>query len=417
MTRIRPSRIAELRSATTPVKAGGGLAQLWTLVVLAALMGFGSISTDLYLPALPIMAKALHTAGGTVEFTIGAYLIGFSLGQILWGAIGDRHGRRGPMAIGLLLFSIASIGCALSTDAWHMIAWRIVQALGACSGVVLARAMVRDLYAPGRAAQMLSTLITIMAVAPLVGPLVGGQILAIASWRAIFWVMAVIGVATLAALFTLPESLPIEGRTTGALTKAFASYGDVLRDRSVLINAGVGGFFYVGVYAYISGTPFVFITYFGVPAQLYGVLFGASILGIMAMNMVNVRLVARLGSRRLLRLGAFGASLAGVTAALIAFTGWGGLVGLIIPLLTYCAMSGLIVANSIAGALVAQPRRAGATSALVGALHYGVGIAGSGLVALLSDGTPRPLGLTMALGGLGCLAISRLASSPASPAT
>ena len=378
------------------------------MIVLSALMGFGSISTDLYLPALPIMAKALHTTGGTVEFTIGSYLIGFSLGQLLWGPVGDRYGRRGPMAVGLTLFALASIGCALSGDAWHMIAWRIVQALGACSGVVLARAMVRDLYPPDRAAQMLSTLITIMAVAPLVGPLVGGQVLAVASWRAIFWLMAIIGVATLAALFTLRESLPAEGRSTGSFSRAFAGYADVIKEPRVLINAAVGGLFYVGIYAYISGTPIVFIAYYGVPAQLYGFLFGASILGIMAMNMINVRLIPRLGGRSLLRLGAIGAGAAGSLAGLMAFTGWGGLAGLLIPLLAYCAMSGLIVANSIAGALSTQPTRAGATSALVGALHYGVGIAGSGLVALMSDGTPRPLGLIMMLGGLGCLAFSRV---------
>lgn len=354
------------------------------------------------------MAKALRTTGGTVEFTIGAYLIGFSLGQLLLGPIGDRYGRRGPMAIGLALFALASIGCALATDAGHMIAWRIVQALGACSGVVLARAMVRDLYPPGRAAQMLSTLITIMAIAPLAGPLVGGQILAVASWRVIFWVMAIIGLVTLAALFTLKESLPTVSRSTGSFATAFASYGGVIQDRHVLVNAAAGGLFYVGIYAYISGTPFVFITYYGVPTQLYGVLFGASIVGIMAMNMINVWLAPRLGSQRLLRLGAVGAALAGLASTLMAFTGWGGLVGLLVPLLAYCAMSGLIVANSVAGALTSQPTRAGSTSALVGALHYGVGIAGSGLVALFSDGTPRPLGTTMAIGGLGCLAIARL---------
>jgi DHA1 family bicyclomycin/chloramphenicol resistance-like MFS transporter len=405
MTQARPSHVS---GTVEQASTAGGVAQLWTLVVLSALMGFGSISTDLYLPALPIMAKALRTTGGTVEFTIGAYLIGFSLGQLLWGPIGDRYGRRYPMAIGLALFALASIGCALATDSGHMIAWRIVQALGACSGVVLARAMVRDLYPPGRAAQMLSTLITIMAIAPLAGPLVGGQILAIASWRVIFWVMAIMGLVTLAALFTLKESLPAVSRTSGSFSAAFASYGDLIRDRGVLVNAAVGGLFYVGIYAYISGTPFVFITYYGVPAQLYGVLFGASIVGIMAMNLINVRLVPRLGSQRLLRIGASGAGLAGLASAVMAFTGWGGLSGLLVPLLAYCAMSGLIVANSIAGALTSQPKRAGATSALVGALHYGVGIAGSGLVALFSDGTPRPLGATMAVGGLGCLAVARL---------
>jgi DHA1 family bicyclomycin/chloramphenicol resistance-like MFS transporter len=168
-----------------------------------------------------------------------------------------------------------------------------------------------------------------------------------------------------------------------------------------------GGLFYIGIYAYISGTPFVFIDFYKVPVQLYGFLFGASIIGIMAMNMVNVRMVPRLGSGSLLRMGALGVALTGAASATMTTTGFGGLTALIVPLLAYCAMSGLIVANSIASALSTQPARAGATSALVGALHYGIGIAGSGLVALLADGTPRPLGLTMAIGGLACFTLSR----------
>ena len=180
------------------------------LAVLSTLMGFASISTDLYLPAMPAMSRALSADAGTVEWTISGYLIGFSLGQLLWGPIGDRHGRRAPVAIGLLLFVIGSAGCALAGSAWAMIGWRVVQAVGACAGVVLARAMVRDLYESYRAAQMLSTLMTVMAIAPLLGPILGGQILAFAGWRAIFWTLVGIGLATLAALFTLPETLPRE---------------------------------------------------------------------------------------------------------------------------------------------------------------------------------------------------------------
>jgi MFS transporter, DHA1 family, multidrug resistance protein len=156
------------------------------LVTLSALMAFGPIATDLYLPALPDMGRALGADAGTMELTVSGYLIGFSLGQLLWGPMGDRYGRRGPVAIGILLFLVGSVGCALSTGAWEMIGWRIVQAAGSCAGVVLARAMVRDLYAGSRAAQMLSTLMTIMAIAPLVAPLLGGQILAFAGFRAIF---------------------------------------------------------------------------------------------------------------------------------------------------------------------------------------------------------------------------------------
>ncbi|MBU6496987.1 MAG: multidrug effflux MFS transporter [Rhodospirillales bacterium] len=378
------------------------------MAVLSTLMGFGSISTDLYLPALPTMARALATSSGAVEWTIGSYLLGFSFGQLLWGPLGDRYGRRLPVGVGLVLFSLGSAGCALAPGAWVMIGARVVQAIGACAGVVLARAMVRDLYPRDRAAQMLSTLITVMAIAPLLGPLVGGQILAIASWRVIFWLLVAVGLVTLAALFTVPETLPAERRLEHSLGQALIGYGTLLRDPNVIGYSGAGGLFYVGIYAYIAGTPFAYISYYGVPAQRYGLLFGASIAGIMAANAINARLVARLGSDRLLGLGGVGAAVTGLLSAVAAMTGWGGLAGLAISLLAYCAMSGLIVANSIAGALSRHASRAGAVSALVGALQYGVGIVGSGLVGAFADGTPRPLGAVVALGGVGCLACIRL---------
>jgi DHA1 family bicyclomycin/chloramphenicol resistance-like MFS transporter len=374
------------------------------LAVLSALMGFASISTDLYLPALPTMTTALGSDGGMMELTISGYLIGFSLGQLLWGPLGDRHGRRGPVLAGLVLFVIGSAGCALSASAGQMIGWRILQAVGACAGVVLARAMVRDLYAGARAAQMLSTLMTVMAIAPLLGPLIGGQILRLGSWQAIFWTLVVMGVATMLAVLTLPETLPPERRNREPLRRAMARYLLLIRNRRILGYAGAGGFFYGGMYAYIAGTPFAYISYYGVPAQLYGLLFGAGIVGIMVTNLVNARLVLRLGPVRLLRLGTAGAALSALVLAVNAWTGWGGLAGLVAPLLFFVAMTGLIVANSIAGAMAGFPERAGAVSALVGAIHYGSGIVGSGLIGAFADGTPWPLGWVVALTGIGALA-------------
>src|SRR3954467_10071017 len=273
------------------------------LAILSALMGFASISTDLYLPAMPAMGRALGADAGTVELTVSGYLIGFSLGQLLWGPIGDRHGRRLPVAIGLVLFVIGSAGCALAGSAWALIGWRLVQAAGACAGVVLARAMVRDLFEGYRAAQMLSTLMTVMAIAPLLGPVLGGQILAFAGWRAIFWTLVGVGLATLAALFTLPETLPVERRSRASLGRALVRYGELIRNRRLLGYAGAGGFFYGGMFAYIAGTPFAYITFHHVSPRLYGLLFAVGVIGIMVTNVTNSRLVTRLGSDRLLLVG------------------------------------------------------------------------------------------------------------------
>ena len=188
----------------------------WLLLVLSVLLGFASISTDLYLPALPIMGTVLGASQGTLEMTISGYLLGFSLGQLFWGPISDRFGRRLPLLIGLTIFVAASAGCATASDAAQLVGFRVLQAVGASAGVVLARAMVRDLYDRDRSARVLSTLMTIMAVAPLLGPSVGGQILALSSWRAIFWTLVVIGLATFLAVTTLGESHPQEQRQGGS---------------------------------------------------------------------------------------------------------------------------------------------------------------------------------------------------------
>lgn len=312
------------------------------------------------------------------------------------------------MAIGLVLFVIGSAGCALAGSVWTMIGWRVVQAAGACAGVVLARAMVRDLFEGDRAAQMLSTLMTVMAIAPLLGPIVGGQILALAGWRAIFWTLVAVGLATLVALFTLPETLPQKRRNHEPLTSALARYGELCRNRRLLGYAGAGGFLYAGMFAYIAGTPFAYITYYHVSPRLYGLLFGVGVVGIMAANIVNSRLVTRFSSDLLLMRGIGIAALAGVALAIAAWTKLGGLVGLVLPLFVFVSMAGFIVANSIAGALADFPERAGAVSALVGAMHYGSGIVGSALVGALADGTPKPLGWVIALCGIGSLLCARL---------
>lgn len=377
------------------------------LGLLSALMGFASISTDVYLPAMPEMARALGTDAGHVDWTVSGYLVGFSLGQLLWGPIGDRVGRRLPVALGLVLFVIGSAGCALSGDIVQTISWRVVQAFGACASVVLARAMVRDLYHGHRAAQMMSTLMTVMAIAPLLGPLVGGAVLALAGWRAIFWMLVGIGLLTLAALASLPETLPPERRNREPLPAAFAAYGRLLRDRRLLAYAGAGGFFYAGMFAYIAGTPFAYIEVYRVQPQLYGVLFGIGIVGIMAANTVNARTVARVGADRWLKLGAGIAALAGIVLAGNSATGAGGLAGLVLPLFLFVASTGFIAANSIAGALSRFPERAGAVSALIGAVQYGSGTFGSAIVGATADGTPRPMGFTIAACAIGALLCAR----------
>ncbi|CAN5225862.1 Bcr/CflA family multidrug efflux MFS transporter [soil metagenome] len=379
------------------------------LLILSALMSFGSLSVDIYLPALPTIGRELHADTATLNLTLSTFLIGFSLGQLLWGPISDRVGRRLPIAIGLVLFAAGSIGCAMAGTIEHLLVWRAIQALGACAAPVLARAMVRDLYAREHAARMLSTLILVMAIAPLIGPIVGGQILLHASWRAIFWMLAVLGMLATAALVLLPETLPPSRRAVEPLSHTLKGYALCARDPALLGYAVSGGFFYAGVSAFVVGSPFAYIEYYGVSAQGYGWLFAINIAGMMVANSLNAKLMSRFGSARLFRAGVRILAFSGVWLILESHFGWGGLPGLVVPIVVFMSMNGLIVANSVAGALAGFPERAGTASSFLGALHFGSGIVSAWVVGALSTGTPSAMAWVMGVSGMASLAAAMIA--------
>lgn len=380
-----------------------GWRNLRLLAILSALIGFASISTDLYLPAMPAMARALNAGLGTTEWTVSGYLVGFCVGHLIWGPVGDRFGRRVPVACGIALFVIGSAACAISTSIEAVIAARAVQALGASAGVVLGRAMIRDLYSGAKAAAMMSTLMTVMAIAPLIGPLLGGQILLLGGWRLIFWCLAGFGLLILAALTTLPETLPPERRQSIGLGEALGRYAALLRHRRILAYTAAGGFFYAGMFAYIAGSPFAYIDYHGLPAQHYGWLFGLNILGIMGANLINARLVHRYGVDAMLKAGIMLSAVSALGVAFVSITDFGGLAGLVVTLFFYTSAAGFVVANSITGAMDIVPERSGAVSALVGSLQYGSGIFSSLVVGLLADGTPRPMGMIVLVTAIAAL--------------
>lgn len=358
---------------------------LFFIAILSALMAFTSLSTDIYLPAMPIMAKDLQ---GNAELTITGFLIGFCIAQLIWGPLSDHLGRRIPLFIGMVLFIIGSVGCALSTDMPQIVFWRIFQALGACTGPMLARAMIRDLFSRTRAAQMLSTLMIVMAIAPIAGPLLGGQLIKVTSWHAIFWLLAVIGVAMLISLRWLPETLPEDRRVKASLPSAFRNYYALLTNTNFMRFTLCLTFYYVAAYAFITGSAFVYITYFGIDPQHYGWLFALNIVGVMGMSVVNRRLVQRYSLERLLKFAVLIAAAASFILAIGTKLHIGGIILIVVSVFVFFSMNGIIAATSTAAALDAVPNMAGSASALIGALQYGSGIISSLLLALLSDGTP-----------------------------
>lgn len=381
---------SQTRTPSTASKTTG----LSFILILSALMAFTSLSTDIYLPAMPLMAKDLH---GDAELTITGFLIGFCIAQLIWGPISDHFGRRLPLFAGMALFIVGSVGCALSEDIGQIVFWRVFQALGACTGPMLGRAMIRDLFSRTRAAQMLSTLMVIMAIAPIAGPLLGGQMIKITSWHSIFWLLAVIGVVMLASLFWLPETLPAEKRVKASLGSAFRNYILLLTNTQYMRFTLCLTFYYIAAYAFITGSPFVYITYFGVDPQHYGWLFAVNIVGLMAVSMVNRRLVHIYPLEVLLKRAVTVAALAALVLAIGVKMHTGGVILIVVTVFIFFSMNGVIAATSAAAALDAVPGVAGSASAMMGSLQYGSGIVSSLLLALMSDGTPWTMAWIIAL--------------------
>lgn len=364
------------------------------ILILSALMAFTSLSTDIYLPPMPVMAKDLH---GDAELTITGFLIGFCIAQLIWGPVSDHFGRRLPLFAGMVLFIVGSVGCALSENIGQIVFWRVFQALGACTGPMLGRAMIRDLFSRTRAAQMLSTLMIIMAIAPIAGPLLGGQMIKITSWHSIFWLLTAIGTLMLISLIWLPETLPEEKREKASLAGAFRNYYTLLSNAQYMRFTLCLTFYYIAAYAFITGSPFVYISYFGVDPQHYGWLFAVNIVGLMAVSVVNRRLVHRYPLETLLKCAVTVAALAALVLALGVRMHTGGVVLIVVTVFIFFSMNGVIAATSAAAALDAVPNVAGSASALMGSLQYGSGIISSLLLALAGDGTPWTMAWIIAL--------------------
>jgi len=395
------------RAAAASGTAGNGSA--WVILALGALSAVAPVSIDLYLPGLPQIAGELAGGDARAQLTLSAFLLGFGIGQLLHGPLSDRFGRRGPILAGMTVFTAASVGCALASDLDSIIAFRFLQALGGCAGPVLARASVRDRYEADHAARMLSLMMLVMSVAPMLAPMLGGQLVALFGWRSTFWALALFGAVCVAVTaVAVDESLPPARRAGGSPAQMLRDYGKLLSHRQFMGYTLASGLVFAGMFAYIAASPFVFITLYGVAPQHYGFLFGLNVLGIMLMGAINGRLVVRLGAERLLRWGVTGAALAGTALAVVGWTGWGGLVGLMIPLFGFISTIGLVAANAMARSLALFPQRAGTASALAGTIQFGFGALSGAAAGALADGTARPMTLVMGVAGLASLAILHL---------
>lgn len=284
------------------------------IVLLGSLVMVGPLAVDMYLPSLPDIATDLAAHPAEVQQTITTFLLGFAVGMLVYGPVSDRYGRRPVIACGLALFLAASLLCAAADGIGMLTLGRVLQAIGGGAASALARAVAKDMFSTEGAARVLSLMAMVMAVAPLAAPTVGGQILLVADWRAIFHVLAAFGAAGLLATLTLlPESLPASARVGIRLLGAFAAYGRIATDRRGLADLVSGSFNSAAMFAYITGTPFVYIAYFGVSPQWYGSLFGANIVALVIASALNARYVGRFGLLRTTRLSIAVGAAGGVT--------------------------------------------------------------------------------------------------------
>jgi DHA1 family bicyclomycin/chloramphenicol resistance-like MFS transporter len=385
------------------------------VLILGALTAFASLSIDMYLPSFPTLEKDLSASSSAVQFSLAAFFVGMALGQALYGPIADRFGRKRPLYAGISLYVLASVGCALAPNIETLIALRFVQAVGGCAGIVIARAMVRDLFDRETSAKVFSLLTLVLGVAPILAPLLGGYVLKFFGWRAIFGILVVFGLACLiAAAVGLRETLPESARSQHAnpILGALQVYGQLLADRRFNGYAFAGGIAQAGMFAYISGSPFVFIKLYGVPEQTYGWFFGLNAFGLIAASQINHRLLARwksdaILSRILLIVAGFG-----VWLLTMALTGWGGLWGLLLPLFGFVASLGFSFPNAIAGAMAHQADRAGSASALLGTIQFGAATIAGSMVGAFHAHSAVPMAAVMVVCGMTALVLHRLMVAP-----
>ncbi|WJD63336.1 multidrug effflux MFS transporter [Pseudomonas kurunegalensis] len=374
------------------------------VLILGALSAFGPLAIDFYLPAFPAMAQAFATDEKHVQATLAAYFLGLSIGQLAYGPVADRFGRRIPLMFGVTLFTLASLACAYAPNLDTLVVARFVQALGGCAGMVLSRAIVSDKCDPVASAKVFSQLMLVMGLAPILAPMLGGVLVNLAGWQSIFLALSLFSAGCLLAVsLGLPESLPAH-IPRQPLSGALRQYLRLLGDRVFLGHALTGGIAIAGMFAYIAGSPFVFIKLYGVPAEHYGWLFGTNAAGFILVAQVNARLLAKRGPAFLLARAVWLYLVAGLVLLGVAALRPAQLWPLLVPLFICIASLGCIIPNASACAMSGQGARAGSASALMGCVQFSVAAGAAALVGLLHDGSAVPMALVISL--CGALAVS-----------
>ena len=381
------------------------------IVVLGLLSMFGPLSLDLYLPALPQLERDLGSSTSGAQLTITACLIGLAVGQIVAGPLSDRYGRRRPLIIGLACFVVSSLACAIAPGIVLLIAARLFQGLAGAAGLVISRAVARDLFHGRELVVFFTRLMLINGFAPVLAPVLGGQLARVMSWRGMFVVLAVVGLGLLlAGVLGVPETLPPQRRVAGGLGDTLRGFGVLVRDRLFVGSAGAAGLAFASMFAYIAGATFVLQDLHGLSPQQFSYVFGANSVGIVAMGQLGGRLVRRLGTTTVLSIG-LGLNLLGAVGVAVSVVVGLGLPALLGSLFVMVSAVGFIFPTATALAMADYPERAGAASSLLGLFQFSAGAVAAPLVGIAGQATAVPLGVVAltasALGALVFVLVAR----------
>jgi MFS transporter, DHA1 family, multidrug resistance protein len=369
--------------------------------LLAALSAIGPLTTDMYLPSLPDIARQLHVSSAQVQLTISAYLIGFAVGQIFYGPVSDRHGRKPVLMAAMGLYCVASLACALSTSIEMLIVARAFQALGGSGGIVLTRAIVRDIYAGARAGRELSLIGSVMALAPVLAPIAGGLLQTGFGWRAVFFALVAAGMAGAGIVWLLlPETLNMRAAEPVSLASMARSYRVVVRHPAYLAYLAITSASYAGLFAWISGAAFVLQNLYGLTAFDFGVAFALGSIGYMTGSALAARFVVKLGLDGVMGIGGCACAIGGLGMVAAVAVGLTSFLSLVLPVAVYLAGLGMVLPQGIAGAMTPFPERAGAASSLFGFVQQSAAAVCGAVVGWFLGHSAWPLVLGVA--AMGC---------------
>lgn len=386
------------------------------VLILGLLSAIGPFAIDMYLPALPQIGSSLGAEVGAVQASLTAFFLSIGLGQLLYGPVSDMVGRKPPLFFGLVVFAAASVGCALATSIEMLVAFRLVQGLGAAACMAVPRAVVRDLYTGHAAARMMSLLMLVFSVSPILAPLAGSAVIALTSWRGVFWVVTAAAVLGLVAIWRgMEETRTAQARLESSLSGALKAYGVLLRDRHYLGLVLIGGSAMAGFFVYLAGSPFVLINHYGLTSTQYSLAFGLNAFAFIGASQFTGQLGQRFGLVRVVKAAATGSGV--VMASLLAYYLLGGeqlsvLIGLYF---IASALMGLVIPTTSVLALEEHGAIAGTASALLGTLQMLTGAAAMQIVGYFSNGKPLPMVVGMASGALVGVALTWITLSGPQP--